>query len=438
MGRARLLAETTARRAVFCVIGGLMFGAYAVLVSGFVQMLADPTLPPVIIWILVAVAAAIALSPPVLLGVRTLEIQAARAFLDVDLPLPVGPVSREARWRGALWYTAHLLVGAAATMVLLSAVPVGIVLILRTSADGLVMGRLLGILADVPWPFAIVIGVLMLAAAGGAYYLGGAALRALAPRLLGPSAAERIAALELHARTLAERNRVARDLHDSVGHALTITTLQAAAAARALDRDPIGGTEVARTALAAIEETGRAAVADLDRVLGLLRTDAGDSRDRTPVPTLAGAAELVERARLTGRDVRLDLPRVLDGIPLVIGREAYAVIREGLTNALRHGADPVTIAVTRPGNVIRVEITNRVTSTGTGSRDRAGGRGLAGLREGLTLVGGTLLAGPVDGEHVRVGDEPARAVAADLETWRLTAELPLTDRPQEPTSDRTV
>ncbi|WP_154792191.1 sensor histidine kinase [Occultella kanbiaonis] len=432
MGHVRLLAETTARRAVFCVIGGLMFGAYAVLVTGFMQMLGDPSLPPVIIWILVAVAAVIALSPPVLLGVRTLEIQAVRAFLDVDVPLPVGPVSNEARWRGALWYTAHLLVGAAATMVLLSAVPVGIVLILRTSADGLVMGQLLGIFADVPWPFAIVIGVLMLAAAGAAYYLGGAVLRVLAPRLLGPSAAERIATLELEARTLAERNRLARDLHDSVGHALTITTLQAAAAARALDRDPVGGTEVARTALAAIEETGRAAVADLDRVLGLLRTDADDARERAPVPTLAGAAELVERARLTGRDVRLDLPQALDGIPLVVGREAYAVIREGLTNALRHGADPVTIAVTRPGEEVRVEITNRVTSTVPDPGGRAGGRGLAGLREGLTLVGGTLRAGPAPKEP---GPDRTGTGVVTHGTWRLIAALPLTDPPLEHADD---
>ncbi|WP_165962733.1 sensor histidine kinase [Occultella glacieicola] len=425
MGHVRRLAETTARRAVFCVIGGLMFGAYAVLVTGFAQMLADPSVPPVIIWILVALAGAIALSPPVLLGVRTLEIQAVRAFLDVDLPVPVGRVSGEARWRGALWYTAHLLIGAAATMALLTAVPLGVVLVLRTSATGLVMNRMIGSFAGLPWPLAVLLGLVLIAAAGAAFLVGGALLRLLAPRLLGPSAAERIAALERQARTQAERNRLARDLHDSVGHALTITTLQAAAAARALDRDPAGGTDVARTALSAIEETGRAAVADLDRVLGLLRTDAEPNRGRVPVPRLTGptgAADLVERARATGRDVRLDLPRPVGPIPLVIDREAYAIVREGLTNALRHGADPVTIGVTRGPAHLRIVVTNAMsTGPGTDGGATTGGRGLAGLREGLTLVGGDLRAGTFE--------DAGRPI------WRLIAELPLTDPTEEPESD---
>ena len=100
----------------------------------------------------------------------------------------------------------------------------------------------------------------------------GALAATMAPVLLGPSPADRIAALEARERRLAERNRLARELHDSVGHALTATTLQAGAARAVFDSDP----EFARRALAAIEEVGRTAMDDLDHVLGVLR-DAGDT-----------------------------------------------------------------------------------------------------------------------------------------------------------------
>lgn len=99
--------------------------------------------------------------------------------------------------------------------------------------------------------------------------VAGALLSRAAPWFLGPSAAERIAAMESEAVKLAERNRLARELHDSVGHALSVVTLQAGAAGRVLDSDPA----FAREALGAIEESARAALEDLDHVLGLLRDD---------------------------------------------------------------------------------------------------------------------------------------------------------------------
>jgi signal transduction histidine kinase len=96
----------------------------------------------------------------------------------------------------------------------------------------------------------LALSVAMVAMAAGA----GELLARLAPVLLGPTPSERLAAAQEHARTLAQRNRLARELHDSVGHALSVVTLQAAAAGRGLDRDPA----TARAAMAAIEQSARA------------------------------------------------------------------------------------------------------------------------------------------------------------------------------------
>ncbi len=100
-----------------------------------------------------------------------------------------------------------------------------------------------------------------------------------APELLGPTPADRLAAAEQRAADLAVRNRLARELHDAVGHALSAVTLQASAARRVLDHDP----EFVREALAAIEDTTRRTVGELDAVLGVLR-EAGDARWRRPRP----------------------------------------------------------------------------------------------------------------------------------------------------------
>jgi hypothetical protein len=164
-------------------------------------------------------------------------------------------------------------------------------------------------------------------------WAGGAALARLAPRVLGPTRTERLAVQLARAqsaeRALAERNRLARELHDSVGHALTVTTLQAGAAARVLDSDP---AFVAR-ALEAIAEAGRAALEDLDHVLGLLR-DGGGEGTRGPQPDLADLDVLVDRARSAGLTVDVELYGPLAAVPRAISREAYRIVQEGLANAL--------------------------------------------------------------------------------------------------------
>jgi signal transduction histidine kinase len=209
---------------------------------------------------------------------------------------------------------------------------------------------------------------------------------------------------EAHAaeRALAERNRLARELHDSVGHALTVTTLQAGAAARVLDTDPA----FAAKALDAIAEAGRAALADLDHVLGLLREGpAGGAEDRAPQPDLGGLAALVDGARSAGVPVELRCEGVTEAVPRAVSREAYRIVQEGLTNALRHaGPVPVAVRVAVRADAVELELTNPL---GRGPSRRGGGRGLAGMRERVGVLRGELTAG------------------TDGDLWRVAARLPL-------------
>jgi signal transduction histidine kinase len=388
-----LRSVATVRGGVFCLLGGLVLAAYLILGMGFVQMYADPTMPAAAVTVLVTVTTVIALTPPFLVPVRTLEIVAARALLGADLPDPVEDPSSSTRLRAALWYLVHVLLGGATTFVLITLVPLAVLLLLRRLTPVPLLESQFGVLNDLGLGPAIAVGVVFLVVPAYGFAGAGALLRRLAVPLLGPSAADRIAQLEAQRRNLAARNRLARELHDSVGHALTVTTLQATAAVRAFDRDP----EFVRSALAAIEETGRAAAADLDRVLGLLREDGATGADReasrAPAPTLADVPQLVAEARRTGRTISLHLPDAMPELAPVLSREAYAVVREGVTNALRHGSDPVAVRLTRDdAGAVVIEVTN---AGGTGSGTRAeGGRGLAGLRERVDLLGGRMDAAP--------------------------------------------
>jgi signal transduction histidine kinase len=404
MGRVRmpaalspLVSGTTYRRGVHLLLGGVILLPHLLLGVVFADMLAGPRGERPAVLLLLVAAAAIAAVPAFLRGTRTLEIAAARALLGVDLPdPPPGPVAAETRVRGALWYATHLVSGGLVAGGLLAAVPMALVFVagwfgVRTGGtDGLRVGPLDE--GDTGW--LTLVGLVLLVALVYAVAGLGALAALMAPVLLGPSTAERIAALEAHAAGLAERNRLARELHDSVGHALTVTTLQAAAAREVLDADP----EFARRALSAIEETGRAAMTELDHVLGLLRAEV----PRAPQPTLADLDRLVAEARV---EVRLDRAGPLEGVPAVVSREGYRIVQEGLTNAARHGGGrPVALRLAVSGGALAIELTNPVAAStvdGTG-----GGRGLAGMRERVALLGGDMSAGRDDG------------------VWRVTVRLP--------------
>ncbi|MER7338386.1 histidine kinase [Streptomyces sp. NPDC000075] len=351
--------------------------------------------------------------------VRPLSVTAVRVLTGVpgDL-LADGPArSWGARWRASAWWTLHLGIGAVVSGMTLAVPPLGLVLIvlpfsgaLRASVWG---AGGFGAWAE-PW-LSPLIGAALLTALAAVCAGAGALLARLAPVLLGPTAADRLAAAEERAADLAVRNRLARELHDAVGHALSAVTLQAGAARRVLDRDP----EFVREALAAIEETTRRTVGELDAVLGLLRDGDPARADAMPAPTLAGDLDgLLARTRAGGTVLTAEQDPGPSGdwtqLPAIASREAYRIVQEGLSNALRHGAGPITLLLrvhTSEGHrELEITMTNppaQPPPAHDGARRTTGGRGLHGAAERAALLGGRVEAGP-HGEH-----------------WRLRAVLPL-------------
>jgi signal transduction histidine kinase len=444
---APLTSGTTYRRGVFLLLGGVLLLPYGMLVTVFAEMLRTREVPRESIMVLIVVAAAIATVPLFLRGSRALEIAAARALLDVELPDPAadGRVDRETRLRCALWIGVHLFSGGLVGVALIAALPMALVFIVGQFGIGTeaLVGLRIGPLdeTDTGWLTLIGLGILVLL--GYAVAGLGALAASMAPVLLGPSQTERIAALERQAGQLAERNRLARELHDSVGHALTVATLQAAAAGELLDTD----REFVRRALRAIEETGRAAMADLDHVLGLLRRDdpdpsalagtadpasgsddpggddvpggddfpgdggvAGDGGvgagpaarthpSRTPQRTLGELDRLVADTRAAGLAVTVELTDALCALPAVVTREGYRIVQEGLTNAARHAGRPeVTLRIAVADGNLEIELVNPLARPGRQADQRRRGRGLAGMRERVMLLGGRFTAGPAQGD----------------------------------------
>ncbi|MFC3578166.1 sensor histidine kinase [Streptomyces yaanensis] len=245
------------------------------------------------------------------------------------------------------------------------------------------------------WAYALVVPLLLLALYGAVVGLG-ALITAVARRLLGPSPSERLAALEERTEQLLERTRIARELHDSIGHALTVAVVQAGAARAA------GDPEFTQRALDAIEETGRTALEDLERVLGILRESDRPASSR---PTLAEADRLLESARASGAKVDADLSGALEQLPGPVSREGYRILQESLTNVLRHaGAVPVRVRIGVDADTLALEVRNPLTA---GISGPGRGSGLRGIRERAALLGGRARTGPDAGD------------------WQVHVELPL-------------
>lgn len=394
--------ELTYRRFVHLLLGAVVALPYAALAYLFVTSMIDGGLDPFAFVLLLVIGGGIGFGVAVAPGVRTLEVAAARALLGASIPDQDGADSWAARWRGVLWLLIVITAGLTTTVLTLFAVPTSVGFLiapwweLPPFPTG-VAGAWLPVVA-------VLLPVLLLRVVASI----GSGLAALAPRLIGPSPTELMAAELARAqqaeRTLAERNRLARELHDSVGHALTITTLQAGAAARVLDTDPV----FVAKALDAIAEAGRTALEELDHVLGLLR-EGDDRAGRAPQPDLGDLDGLLASTRQAGVEVAARVEGGPEAAPPAVSREAYRIVQEGLTNALRHaGAVPVTVRVAMTGDAVELELTNplgaqRVPSGG-------GGRGLAGMRERVGVLRGQLTAGP------------------DGEIWRVAARLPLDGR----------
>ncbi|MEU3860664.1 histidine kinase [Streptomyces sp. NPDC028722] len=331
-------------------------------------------------------------------AVRRGEGMQARLLLTPDEPEPGISEAPSATWpdrlRTVLWLELRMLLGAVAAFATVwlpvlcfelarcawTGGPAGVPLLDRLPAH-----RAWALLAPFP----------LLALYGVAVGLG-ELVTAAGRRLLGPSAAERLAALEERTEQLLERTRIARELHDSIGHALTVAVVQAGAARAA------GDPEFTDRALVAIEETGRAALEDLERVLGVLR-EAG--RPVSARPTLADAGRLLESARASGAKVDAEVTGAVAAVPGPVSREGYRILQEALTNVLRHaGAVPVRVRVSVTGGTLVLEVRNPLPGPVPGS---GRGSGLRGIRERAALLGGTARSGPDEGD------------------WQVRAELPL-------------
>jgi signal transduction histidine kinase len=204
--------------------------------------------------------------------------------------------------------------------------------------------------------------------------------------------AETVATLQAEQAQLRAREEIAREMHDVLGHRLSLLSVHAGA----LAYRPDASTEEVAGAAEIIRASAHQALQDLREVIGVLRAPVGE----LPQPAFADLPGLVEGSRAAGIPVQLTLDA--DGaLPEHVGRTAYRIVQEGLTNAVKHApGEPVTISVTgAPGNGLSVELRNPAPN-----RRRGDGQGLKGLTERAALVEGRV-------EHGRTPDGDFRLYA---------------------------
>ncbi len=354
-----LLAAQSYLRVVFVLVGAAL--ALAVGIAGFtvLSLASMAGAPP---WA-VALIGVVLVGGPLMVGavpaVRQIEGAAVQALLVVqfrDGP-PGAAVRWSQRWRTLAWFLLHLMSGA-----LVVAGVIGLI-------------GLAGSWWTIPAAAATVLGTLFL----------GRLLAALAPRLLGPSYAERLERLEADAARANERNRLAREIHDSIGHALSLVTVQASAGRKVIGHDPAFAEE----ALGTIETISRRAVADLDHMLGLLREERPSSAPPAPAPNLGYLGGLITAARSAGLTVEPTVSGDLSRLPVLVSQEAYRIVQEGLTNALKYSADGTAeLRIALNSGTLEIRLTN----TAVGTRATRAGRGLRGIDERAAALGGTTTA----------------------------------------------
>lgn len=205
--------------------------------------------------------------------------------------------------------------------------------------------------------------------------------------------AERTQRLELEAEAdraaaiAEERRRIARDLHDVIAHSVSVMVVQAGAAEDLLDRDPAGVREPIR----AVQETGRGALVEISRLLGLLRED-GAELGLTPQPRLDELPELVAQTEAADLAVDLRIEGTPRPLPLGVDLSVYRIAQEALTNARKHsGGVRVQVVLRYNDDSVELAVENDGVASTNGHR---GGHGLVGMRERVAVFGGTLEAGP--------------------------------------------
>ncbi|GAA1681611.1 histidine kinase [Glycomyces endophyticus] len=396
---APLRSGATYRGWVWLILGGALMMPFMLVgaigynwfhpESGF-----EGALHPVVFAAVVPLVAAVSL----LLPDREVERTAARRLLGAEFTSPADD-TWNSRWRTGCWFTLHAVVGGVLSGVTLALAPFTVYLVVN-GARTVFGGEPTGVYAGWIAQWGLLTGPVLLAALAYAVAAAAAGMRALAPGLLGQGAADRLAASRAEAARLAARNRIARELHDSVGHALSVVVVQSEAASRLIGADP----EFASRAMAAVGETARGALAELDAVIGALREDR--ERPRGPQKDLA---DLEALAAECGVEVDLHVAGDRDAVGRLTSREAYRIVQEALTNVLRHADEPRAAVRLDIGDEVAVLVASPAARR---PRPRPGGHGLIGTAERAAVLGGTAAA------------EWTAPTAADPGTWTVRAALP--------------
>ncbi len=187
-----------------------------------------------------------------------------------------------------------------------------------------------------------------------------------------------------------ERARIARELHDVVGHSVSVMTVQASGVRRLLRPEQ----EREREALLVVEQTGREALAEMRRLVGVLRRPE-EAPALAPQPSLRHVEKLVDQVRESGLKVDLTVEGEATSLPASVDLAGYRLVQEGLTNTLKHAQAHRAEVLVRYGNG-EVELVVADDGNGIGGGD-GGGHGLVGLRERIAVCGGELNAGPLAG-----------------------------------------
>lgn len=385
------------RHATHLIIGGVVAFPVGAVLAWAVELLLLPGTDWFWVASALAIAAAALFVPPLLKVTQGMQRIAAVELLGARIA-----ASADTTWlsrlKGALWYYYSTVSGLLFVAGLVFSLPVliGTPLLLmsgqRSNVD-LMLARLAPGTPEatsLPWLLGLSAAVLL------ASLVLGTALRPAAEALLGPTQRELRLEAERRSRELARQNELARELHDSIGHALTVTTLQASAARRLLAADP----KAADAAMAAVELAGRSTLAELDEVLRILRSTTGDEQDSQAALTSRGRSleslgQLLGQSQSAGLEVSAAVPESTTAVPPAVSRAAFRIIQEGLTNAMKYAQDShCTLQLDVQGNtakgILRIVVGNRISDDG--APIRVGGRGLDGLKERAIALRGTLEA----------------------------------------------
>lgn len=203
----------------------------------------------------------------------------------------------------------------------------------------------------------------------------------------------RIREEEARRRAGEERLRIARELHDVLGHNISLISVQAGVALHLMDKQP----EQARIALTVIRDASKEALRELRSVLDVLR-QGNEIAPRAPSPGLAGLSELIARASEAGLQVQAEVSGEIEGLPASVDLAAFRIVQEALTNVMRHsGQSSSSVHVTCNGQELTLQIDNEVGGEATRAGSGHGlklGQGILGMKERATALGGVVEAGP--------------------------------------------